>query len=113
MPTNLETELKANKCWRIKSKRNTLRFDELLLSNEFLSPELQQQYQAKALRKVLQHCYDVVPYYRQLFQDQKISRRHLRDSTILNEIPILEKGEVDKHAQNCDRHYLVGRSESS
>ncbi|HAJ75342.1 MAG TPA: hypothetical protein DCM64_02695 [Gammaproteobacteria bacterium] len=106
MLTNIEQELQANQCWQLKKTATAHRFDEVLLRNEFLPAKVQQQQLTQALRRILQHCYDVVPYYRQLFRELNISRRQLRDRQVLSDIPVLEKVTVDEHSEGMQTVHL-------
>lgn len=106
MSTSLEQELLANQCWKLKANDSRPRFDEVLLRNEFLAAPEQRLQKTQGLRHLLQHCYDIVPYYRELFQREKISRRHLRDASILARIPILEKAAIEQHTDALQTRQL-------
>ena len=98
MSANMEQEARENARWRLKINGSGTPFHQHLLHNEFLSVEAQQQARQAALRRILQHCYDVVPYYRELFSNQGIRRRHLREPGILAKVPPLSRADITAHA---------------
>ena len=106
MATSIESETEENARWRLRPAHVGSRLDETLLKNEYAKVDWQQQQMARALRKMLEHCYDVVPYYRDLFQAGKIRRRHLREPGIIQNIPTLEKGHIDQHGNALHAQHL-------
>ncbi len=100
MPTSHNTEKQANAAWKLHPNYGGSSLHEQLAANEYSPVEELEKLKARALRSLLEHCYDLVPYYKDLFARAKIQRRHLRDISILNELPILDKAAV---AANADR----------
>lgn len=100
MLTTHATEIKANSSWKLHPAYQGSTTHEQLAANEYKTVEELARQRSRALRKLLEHCYDLVPYYREMFARLKIRRRHLRESSILQEIPILEKAMV---AANADK----------
>lgn len=51
------------------------------------------QYQNENLQRILLHAFDTVPYYKQVFQDRKLTRDQLSQITLdqIHKLPILEK----------------------
>jgi len=98
--TTHATEKKANRIWRLHPAYSGSAVHEQLAANEYKTFEELARQRSRALRSLLEHCYDLVPYYREVFARLKIRRRHLRESSILQEIPILEKATI---AANADK----------
>ncbi len=107
MQTNQETESKANTHWRLSPNYHGEPMHEWLAANEFLSIDEQQIRRDRALRRLLEHCYDLVPYYKELFGQLNIKRRHLRDPNILQELPILEKSDVAANTDKLQAEFLA------
>ncbi len=107
MLTNHATEKQANKAWRFHPAYRGAAMHEQLAANEHRPAEELLKHRARALRSLLEHCYDLVPYYQVLFADLNIRRRHLREPSILNEIPILEKAMVVANAERLRPTYLA------
>ncbi|GJM13003.1 MAG: hypothetical protein DHS20C12_14060 [Pseudohongiella sp.] len=98
MPTSQKEENTANSKWKFHTAYSGSAFHERLAANEFNSTEELATLRRRALRSLLEHCYDYVPYYQKIFLERKIQRRHLRDYKILGEIPILEKSTIAANA---------------
>lgn len=110
MSATIYTEQEANRPWRLSPDYAGPPLHQQLLRNEFLGPAAHQANETRLLRRMLEHCYDVVPYYRELFQRQGIHRRHLRDTGILRQIPSLEKAAVESRARELRApHLLTGQ----
>ena len=62
-------------------------------SREFNTSEQWQNYQTAELRKLLIHCYQTVPYYKNIFREHNIDEAQLKGFQIsdLKKIPFLEK----------------------
>lgn len=82
------------KQWRLRVEYRSRQFHNQLLKNEFTSQESLRQQRDHRLRALLEHCYDSVLYYRNQFLERGIRRKHLRDGTILHELPVLAKSDV-------------------
>lgn len=59
--------------------------------NDFLSREELQKIQNSKLHKLVEHCYNTVPYYRKLFDTQGITPDDIQTSKDIEKIPILTK----------------------
>lgn len=106
LPTNQASELKASSIWKPHLNYRGSALHEQLAKNEHVPIEELDRLRAKALRKLLEHCYDLVPYYRDVFAQLKIQRRHLREPSILKELPVLEKGMVAANAAQLRPSYV-------
>ncbi|PCI75472.1 MAG: hypothetical protein COB20_12860 [SAR86 cluster bacterium] len=100
MLTTHATEKKANSIWKLHPAYSGSALHEQLAANEYKTVEELARQRSRALRSLLEYCYDLVPYYKEVFERLKIRRRHLREPGILQEIPILEKAMV---AANADK----------
>lgn len=65
-----------------------------LLRTERMSLENLQEYQSEVLRKLVQHSYRTVPYYRELFDLHGIAPTEIKDVRDLRKIPLLRKDDV-------------------
>ncbi len=119
MSTSIEAEIEAASTWTLNRKYRGPRFDKLLLKNEFISSDEHQFAQSKALNKLLEHCFNFVPYYRTLFSNQGITEDQLRDPEILKSISPLDKGHVTDNTKLLlsehlpQGHTLAGTTQSS
>lgn len=106
--TSLETEQTQQSLWRARVDDSVARE---LLNNEF-SPVLQSRLKWHArLRRLLERCYDSVPYYRRQWQALGIYKRHLREPGILQQLPVLNKADVEQHrADLCSRDRNQGQA---
>lgn len=107
MRTTLAKEILANNIWRLHSTYKGPALHEQLAANEFKSTGELAKLRARALRDLLEHCYNEVPYYKEIFARQKIQRRHLREPSILQEIPILDKSMVAANADKLRPNYTA------
>ena len=62
-----------------------------LKADEFISQEKIQEIQNDKLHRLIQHCYDTVPYYHKLFLENGIKPEEIRNKEDLARIPILTK----------------------
>ena len=60
----------------------------------------QQAYQDEQLRKTIRHAYDNVPYYREVFDERKLTPDDIRRADDLPKLPILSKQTVRERAQD-------------
>ncbi len=66
---------------------------------ESAAPEKITRYQVRKIRKVLDHCYQHVPYYRELFRSKNIHPRDIRTLDDLQAIPVLTKAILRKQQE--------------
>lgn len=109
MSTTLELEKAAQKLWHLRKAYQGPAIHEILLSNEFADTAQQQSAQNLSLRKMLEHCYDAVPFYRERFLEAGINRRQLRDVTILQQLPILSKSAIEANFDSLQAQYLMSK----
>lgn len=107
MQTSHTTEQKANSIWKLHPNYRGSALHEQLAANEHRPVEELQKLRSRALRALLEHCYDLVPYYREIFAGLQIRRRHLRDPAILEELPILDKATIAANAQRLRPEFLT------
>lgn len=65
--------------------------------NEFLSNEEITVIQNRKLRKLIKHCYDTVPYYRNLFNSLGVTPNDIRSREDLQLLPVLTKQTIRDH----------------
>ena len=63
----------------------------VLKANEFISQEELQDIQNDKLHRLIQHCFETVPYYHKLFLEYGIKPEEIRNKEDLQRIPILTK----------------------
>jgi phenylacetate-CoA ligase len=102
-PTPLQNTLLTLHGWRLRRAR----FGEsyLRLRREFeeleRAPSPQQKaYQEERLAALIRHCYENVPYYRQVMDDRKLRPGDVQSIEDLAKLPILEKEDLRR---NFDR----------
>ena len=69
---------------------------EFLRQSQWWSLAGQQAYQNEQLRLVIEHAYQTVPYYREIFDARKLSPRDIRTTEDLHKLPVLEKSTIRK-----------------
>lgn len=67
-----------------------------LRHSQWSSLEEQQEYQNERLRLMVKHAYETVPYYREIFDAEKITPQDIKTTKDLYKVPILEKNTVRK-----------------
>src|SRR5437660_751337 len=72
-------------------RRRTLAVLEELRTSQALPRPALRALQAERLRRILDHAYRYVPYYRSLFQEQGLGPDDIRSPSELREIPVLTK----------------------
>lgn len=85
----------------------------LLRSSQWWNAQRLAQYQMEELKRLLEHAYDNVPYYRNLFADVGFRPQDFEDFTELRKIPFLTKQLVRENldtlvAKNLPKSELVG-----
>lgn len=73
--------------------RKTLKF---LRQSQWWSFEDQKAYQDEKLRFIIEHAYQTVPYYREIFEAVKLTPGDIRSTEDLCKLPILDKKTVRK-----------------
>ena len=66
---------------------------------QYVEPDVVAQYQLEKIRKVLKHCRQHVPYYRDLFQENDIHPQDIRSFADLQKIPELSKDILRKEQE--------------
>ena len=93
-PIPLQDALLSGRGWLRRRLREGRQFSALLdeaLATQWLSPTALAEYQASALRRVLDHASDTVPFYR---RRRDSSARHEHPAQWLAGLPLLTKAEV-------------------
>lgn len=75
----------------ILSGKNVSGYYKLYNCTQWYSKDEMQTYQLSKLRLLLKHCYDNVPFYRDIMVSNNIRPEDVRDVTILKNFPILTK----------------------
>lgn len=70
---------------------------QMLKETEKWTYDQLQDYQNKYLKKLIQHCYDHVPYYRLLFKNNHLTPQDIKKIDDLGKIPILTKDIIRKN----------------
>jgi phenylacetate-CoA ligase len=65
--------------------------------SQWFTPDQFRDYQEQRLRRILDHAYATVPYYRDLFQRLHLRTSDLRSVADLQKLPILSKAELREH----------------
>lgn len=86
--------------YRIKKQRFGNFFQkklEWLEKSQWWTKSEIENYQNEQLRKLVKHAYDTVPYYKNLFKNNKLSTDDIKSKNDLYKIPILTKETVRKN----------------
>jgi len=75
-------------------------YRDLLARSEWYTPADLDAYQDERLRAVVTHAYRSVPYYRRLFDEQRLRPRDIRGQDDLPKIPLLTKEDVRVHFES-------------
>lgn len=113
MITPIETEIRINAQWQLDPAYRGRRIHEELLRHEFMPREELAAQQAFTLRRQMEHCYDTVPYYQEVFAKLGIRRRYLRDPAILQQLPVLTKADVIANLEALQSRHLPSGNEFS
>lgn len=73
------------------SGKDVWKYYQLYLKTQWYSEEEMKRFQIGKLKKLLEHCYNNVPYYRDIIENNKIDYKNFKSLEILNEFPILTK----------------------
>lgn len=106
MAAQAGADANLNSEWKLDPAYNGRRIHEELLQNEYLATEIIEEKQSFTLRRLLEHCYDVVPYYQSAFSRLGIRRKQLRDAEILTQLPFLTKQSVAAETANLHARHL-------
>lgn len=87
-------------CWLKKLYRRGPRFrhfaNSLEKTHNYPLAQLQ-DYQADLLRKMVEHCYQDVPYYQELFQELRLKPEDFQTVEDLKKLPLLDKKTVQEN----------------
>jgi len=105
---------------RIQNKRYDALFEERyqdFMGRNGWTYEQKCAYRDQQLRKMVKHCYETVPYYRDLFDRLNIDYREIRGLDDLKLLPILDKQTIREHleeffSEKYDRAKLIAQHTS-
>lgn len=106
------TNLFELQCWLKKFYRRGARFQKYaraLSSSYTFSPEALQTYQQNLLQRMVRHCYENVPYYREVFQELRLTPNDIQTLEDLKKLPIIDKRTVQADMQQfvSKKHFNV------
>ena len=115
LPACCQTLAVSLEGWRIQKRRYGCLFEERyqdFMSRNRWTYEQKCAYRDQQLQKMVKHCYEHVPYYRNLFDSLNIDYRRIRGLEDLKLLPILDKQTIREHfneffAEGCDRTSLI------
>ena len=115
LPACAQTLAVSLEGYRIQKRRYDARFEAQFrdfMSRNDWSYEEKCAYRDQQLQKMVKHCYETVPYYRNLFDSLGIDYRNIRTLEDLQCIPILDKQTVRDHyaeffSEGWDRTTLI------
>lgn len=87
-------------CWLKRLYRRGPRFRQMrreLEVSQHFTPEEIREYQNRQLRAMVTHCYQNVPYYRDLFRQLKLDPESIRTRDDLQKLPLLDKKVVQEN----------------
>ncbi len=104
--------------WEVKNGLAVKKCIRELEMTQWYSPEQLKELQLVKLKKLLQHCYTNIPYYRNLFNDRGLSLNDIHSPDDLSKIPILTKNDVQGNlkqliAKDKHRPYIVRKTSGS
>ncbi len=70
---------------------------KMLLESQWWTSDRIREYQERKLRLLVEHAYENVPYYNNLFKENKLKPSDIRTKEDLRKIPILKKSTIKKH----------------
>jgi phenylacetate-CoA ligase len=74
-----------------------IKLRRFLEKSQWFSEEELKEYQNKRLREIIEHCYENVPYYRNLFDELRLKPDDFRDTNDLKKLPLLTKDIIKKN----------------
>ncbi len=115
LPAWCQTMAVSLEGWRIQKKRYDSLFEAQYLdfmSRNDWSYERKCAYRDQQLQKMVKHCYETVPYYRNLFERLNIDYRDIKTLDDLKLLPILDKQTIRDHyeeffSESYDRSCLI------
>lgn len=105
--------------YRIKWQRyggNSKKYVSQLEKSQWFPLETFTEIQEEKLRKMIEHAYQYVPYYRNLFDERGLSHKDIQKISDLEKIPILEKHVLRERTDEFvsryykKRHLIVGHT---
>ncbi len=97
--TDLQSEIEAQRRWRLLEKFSGAKRFDRLVENEFRDPEEQQARTDAALQSVIQFAATEVPYYRDLMAATGLRADDIRTVADLPRLPLLDKVTVRHNTQ--------------
>lgn len=115
LPAWAQTLATSAEGWRIQKRRYDALFEERyqdFMSRNGWSYEQKCAYRDAQLQKMVKHCYEHVPYYRNLFDRLNIDYRDITTLDDLKLLPILDKQTIRDHyeeffSESYDRSALI------
>jgi len=100
--------------WKITRERYGKKFEEnldFLEKSQYFSDNEIKEYQRERLIQLINHAYNNVPYYRNIFTKLKLLPKDFKDINDLHKLPILTKGDIRNNFNNlisinCDKKQL-------
>lgn len=89
--------------FRMRRERYNQKFREalgLLEESQWWSLAEQEAYRDERLREVIRHAYETVPYYREVFDERKLTPGDIQTADDLVKLPILEKAVIRERFQD-------------
>ncbi len=115
LPAWCQTMAVSLEGWRIQKRRYDSLFEERyrdFMSRNDWTYEEKCTYRDQQLQKMVKHCYETVPYYRNLFDSMHIDYREIRSLEDLKILPVLDKQTIRAHydqffSESYDRADLI------
>jgi phenylacetate-CoA ligase len=80
---------------RLERKGHTASaYNVMLRESQFWPAECLREYQDELLRRLIQHAYENVPYYRRVFDELRLNPGEIRTAMDLYKLPVLRKDDV-------------------
>lgn len=76
--------------WWVRREKTYLKYKELLIEEKLSSIEIE-ALQNKRIKEFVKYCYDYVPYYKKLFDENNIDPSEIQCVNDLQKIPVLTK----------------------
>ena len=80
-----------------------LKLRRFLEKSQWFSEEELKEYQNKRLKEIIEHCYENVPYYQNLFHQLRLKPDDFEDAEDLKKLPLLTKEIIRKNFQSIQR----------
>jgi phenylacetate-CoA ligase len=94
----------ANKLHFQRYGKNFHNIMEHLRGTQYYSDDQINSYQNNKLKSLINHAYETVPYYRELFDTNKLKPKDIQTTADLYKIPILTKEDLKKY-----KHQLISK----